>query len=481
MKNTVVRAGSAVLAAAMLTGLTACGSGTGGAGTTKAAASSSGAAATTASAGATKAAAGKENTGKTITLNLWGGVPGEYGYDEMVENFNKEFKDKGIQMEYTRYKNDSDGNLQLDTYLSSGGSIDIYMGYGGISRLKTRVEAGTALDMTDYLKARGFDPVEELGATNVTGYQIDDKYYALPTKYENKGWMVINEDLFKEAGIELPLKGWTYEEFRKDAKKLTKGDGQDKIWGMYWNLGSGIGDSIEFVGAPLKQYKTYSNDEGTSTNFDNELWKKGLQLIKDTYDDGSAMTYETETADNVTFDQVFLEGKTAMSAGIYNLRIINDLDTYPHDFTTAIVPFPVPDESYLSEYDYSYRPGAGDLICVNPKSEHIEEAMDFVLWYIKGGMAPLAASGRIPLWKGFDSDLVTKSLCAKEGVFDPESVKAYMAVDGTKAIKSISTKYDSKIGDVRKEEEQAFLLGKEDVDTCCSNMKTRADAILAGE
>ena len=481
MKNTVVRAGSAVLAAAMLTGLTACGSGTGGAGTTKAAASSSGAAATTASAGATKAAAGKENTGKTITLNLWGGVPGEYGYDEMVENFNKEFKDKGIQIEYTRYKNDSDGNLQLDTYLSSGGSIDIYMGYGGISRLKTRVEAGTALDMTDYLKTRNFDPVQELGATNVTGYTIDDKYYALPTKYENKGWMVVNENLFKEAGIELPLKGWTYEEFREAAKKLTKGDGQDKTWGMYWNLNTTLTDSTEFIASPLKQYRVYTDDEGTSTNFDNDLWKKGLQLIKDTYDDGSAMTYETETADNVTFDQVFLEGKTAMSAGIYNLRIINDLDTYPHDFTTAIVPFPVPDESYLSEYDYSYRPGAGDLICVNPKSEHIEEAMDFVLWYIKGGMAPLAASGRIPLWKGFDSDLVTKSLCAKEGVFDPESVKAYMAVDGTKAIKSISTKYDSKIGDVRKEEEQAFLLGKEDVDTCCRNMKTRADEILAGE
>ena len=481
MNNTVVRAGSAVLAAAMLTGLTACGSGTGGAGTTKAAASSSGAAATTASAGATKAAAGKENTGKTITLNLWGGVPGEYGYDEMVENFNKEFKDKGIQIEYTRYKNDSDGNLQLDTYLSSGGSIDIYMGYGGISRLKTRVEAGTALDMTDYLKTRNFDPVQELGATNVTGYTIDDKYYALPTKYENKGWMVVNENLFKEAGIELPLKGWTYEEFREAAKKLTKGDGQDKTWGMYWNLNTTLTDSTEFIASPLKQYRVYTDDEGTSTNFDNDLWKKGLQLIKDTYDDGSAMTYETETADNVTFDQVFLEGKTAMSAGIYNLRIINDLDTYPHDFTTAIVPFPVPDESYLSEYDYSYRPGAGDLICVNPKSEHIEEAMDFVLWYIKGGMAPLAASGRIPLWKGFDSDLVTKSLCAKEGVFDLESVKAYMAVDGTKAIKSISTKYDSKIGDVRKEEEQAFLLGKEDVDTCCRNMKTRADEILAGE
>ncbi|MDD6221839.1 MAG: extracellular solute-binding protein [Lachnospiraceae bacterium] len=480
MRKNLVRAGSAVLAAAMLTGLTACG-GSGGSSTTatmKAGAASSSAATTMAAASKTAAA---KNNGETITLNLWGGIPGEYGYDEMVENFNEEFKDKGIQVQYTRYKNDSDGNLQLDTYLSSGGSIDLYMGYGGISRLKTRVEAGTALDMTDYLKARNFDPVAELGTTNVTGYAIDGKYYALPTKYENKCWMVVNEDLFKEAGIELPLKGWTYEEFREDAKKLTKGTGQDKVWGMYWNMNSGMSSSLDFLGSMLKEHKLYADDEGTKTNLDNDLWKKGLQLVKDTYDDGTAMDYETETADNVTFDQVFLAGKAAMSAGIYNLRIINDLDTYPHDFTTAIVPFPVPDSSYMNEFDYSFKPGAGDLICVNPKSEHIEEAMDFVLWYIKGGMAPLAASGRIPLWKGFDADLVTKSLCAKEGVFDTDSVKAYMAVDGTKAITTISTKNDSKINSVITEEEQAFFLGQEDVDTCCSNMKTRADEILAGE
>ena len=67
---------------------------------------------------------------ETITLKMWGGVQGEYGYDQMVENFNKEFKDKGIQIEYTRYVNDDDGNLQLETYLMGGNDIDIYMGYG---------------------------------------------------------------------------------------------------------------------------------------------------------------------------------------------------------------------------------------------------------------------------------------------------------------------------------------------------------------
>ena len=41
--------------------------------------------------------------GKTVTLQFWGGIQPEYGYDEIVENFNKEYADKGVQVEYNRY------------------------------------------------------------------------------------------------------------------------------------------------------------------------------------------------------------------------------------------------------------------------------------------------------------------------------------------------------------------------------------------
>lgn len=103
-----------------------------------------------------------EKPKETITLKLWGGVQPEYGYQELCDNFNKEYADKGIQVEYTRYVNDDNGNLQLETYLMGGDQIDIYMGYGGKTRLINRQEAGMAYDMTDYLTAHGFDPVEEL-------------------------------------------------------------------------------------------------------------------------------------------------------------------------------------------------------------------------------------------------------------------------------------------------------------------------------
>ena len=88
--------------------------------TTKAAentATQTSAAETDASTGQTEAATEVEKEwfgtedGKTITLRFWGGVQPEYGYDDMVTNFNAEYADKGLQIEYVRYVNNTDGNL----------------------------------------------------------------------------------------------------------------------------------------------------------------------------------------------------------------------------------------------------------------------------------------------------------------------------------------------------------------------------------
>ena len=415
---------------------------------------------------------------ETITLQMWGGIQGEYGYDQMVENFNKEFADKGIQVEYTRYVNDDDGNLQLETYLMGGNDIDIYMGYGGTDRLFNRIDAGLALDLTPYLEAADFDPVTELGENNVSGYIYNDKYYALPTKYENKNWMVVNVDMFEAAGIELPLDGWTYAEFVDAALKLTSGEGQNKVYGMFWNLNSEWKNSISFIGANLGKYQTYTDETATATSMDNELWQKGLQLIVDSQNDGWGISLEAEMADNLDFNSTFLAGKAAMAAGISKLRTIKDLENYPHDFETAIVPYPVPDDSYLNEWSYSSYPGAGDLILDNPKSEHLDEAVQFVLWYIQGGMAPLASGGRIPLWKGFDANMVVEALCQTEGVFNVDSIKAYMGVEKTNAYTTIAGSADSKIATIKKEEMQAALLGQLSVEKACQNMKTRSDELL---
>ena len=58
------------------------------------------------------------SSGGTVTIQVWGGVPAESGPQASVDEFNALYKDKGIQAEYTRFVNDNNGNLQLETNIS---------------------------------------------------------------------------------------------------------------------------------------------------------------------------------------------------------------------------------------------------------------------------------------------------------------------------------------------------------------------------
>ncbi len=419
---------------------------------------------------------------ETVTLQMWGGVQGEYGYDALVEAFNQEFADKGIQVEYTRYVNNADGNLQLDTYLSAGSDIDIFMCYGGTTRYYNRVDAGLCLDMTDMLSERGFVPADELGATNVAPYEIDGKFYALPTKTDNKAWMMVNADMFKEAGIELPVNGWTYSQFTDACQKLTKGEGLDKTYAVRFCFADTKDYLRAALGSPLGVNSIYK-DGAKETNFDSDVWKNGVQLLWDTVEAGYAYGWDDEVADDVSFANSFLEGKCAMSLGVANIRIARDLETYPHDFQTALVPFPVPDESYMDVADHGIMSDAGDLIVVNSKTKFPEECVDFIVWYIKGGMAPLASGGRIPLWKGFDKASISDAINAGTesipgGAFNEDSIKAYLSI-GTGFDESILvTDQDAEVETIFDEELQAIMYGQKTVDQGLADMKTRADALL---
>lgn len=419
-----------------------------------------------------------EKPKETVTLKMWGGVQGEYGYDALVENFNKEFADKGIQVEYTRYVNNADGNLQLDTYLSAGNDIDIFMCYGGTSRYYNRVDGGLCLDLTDELAKRGFDPATELGANNVAPYKIDGRFYALPTKTDNKAWMMVNADMFKAANIELPTKGWTYAQFLDACQKLTYGEGLEKVYAMRWCLSDTKDYFRAGVGSPMARNSIYK-DGAKETNFDSDIWKKGVQLCYDTIQSGYAYGWDDEVADDISFANSFLEGKCAMSLGIANLRLVRDLATYPHDFQTALVPFPVPDESYMKVADHGVMSDAGDLIVVNSKTSYPQECIDFIIWYIKGGMAPLASGGRIPLWQGFDKSSVVDALNENaEGVFNEESIKAYLSIGTGFDETVLATDKDSEIKTVFDEELQAIMYGQKTVDQGLADMKSRSDALL---
>lgn len=423
--------------------------------------------------------------GKSITLHFWGGVQPEYGYDELVANFNEEYKDRGLQVEYTRYVNDTEGNLQLETYLMGGGEIDMFMGYGGRARLDARSESNLLLDMSDMLAERGFDLVTELGAANMADYLYDDgSVYGFPTKYENGRWLLVNTDMFKEAGVEVPYDGWTHSEFLAAIEKLTHGEGQDKVYGVSYTLKQSNAGIVGIMGSVLGSNFVYKDTDATQINYDSDVWRAGFEMVKTSLDNGWAIPIEDEYSENLTVANTFLAGKCAITTNVSQMRLCMDTATYPHDFTTALVPGPVPDdEQYQTEYYRTHAAvtGAGDLFCIAANTAYPEQCMEFALWYVQGGMSPLAKGGRIPLWTGLDKSLVIDVLRANaEGAIDMQSMENYLSIDNTKGVKSIVSSVESEIGDVFREEFEAMCYGRQSVDETITNLVTRATALVEG-
>ncbi len=424
--------------------------------------------------------------GKPVTLRFWAGIQPEYGYDELCANFNEEYKDKGVQVEYVRYVNDSSGNLQLETYLMSGGDVDMFIGYSGRAKLDTRVESNLLLDMSDRLDAYGFDLVDELGQANMAEYLYDDgSVYGFPTKYENSRWILINTDMFNEAGIDIPYDGWTYSEFLDAVEKLTHGEGQDKVYGLSWNRKQVGGSTPLVLGSVLGKNRTYKNEEGTEVNFDNEVWRKSFEMVKTTLDNGWAIPIEDEYAEDLSVANTFLQGKCAITLGTAMMRLCMDQENYPHDFTTALVPFPVPDgEEYNTEFyrTHACTTGAGDIFSIAANTEYPDACFEFAMWYLKGGMAPLVKGGRIPLWSGIDKEQVLDVLRDKAaGSMDLESMEKYLSIDTTKGEKEIQGHARSEIGSVWNEEFDAMCYGRQTIDETIDNLMSRSEDLIKTE
>ncbi len=408
-----------------------------------------------------------------IVLKVWGGVPAEYGPQQTMDAFNEAYKDKGIQAEYVRFVNDATGNIKLETTLLTGGEIDLFMSYGQANLVK-RGEAGMALEIGDMLQKAEFDISKELGNA-ATKYVYDGKVWGLPTKVEYH-YLMANVDMFEAAGIPLPLEGWDYEEFREVSKKLTHGEGQDKVYGMFWDTASaGLLAPAAVAQAILGDNWMYKEDG--SSNYDNEYIVRAFELAEAMMnEDGSCITHTDSVTQNMSIYSTFVEGKAAMSMGVWAVRNLKDLENYPHDFVTAFIPAPVADKEKAI-----YEPGdsaIGDILSISGNTKYPEEALEFMLWYIRGGMLPMLPYGRIPLYTGIPNEQTTKGFMqGAEGILHEESISRYLEVKEL----SLSTKTTKRaeMDKILSEEVEALFSGRKDAKTAMADAKARADAILA--
>ena len=160
-----------------------------------------------------------------LNVYLW---DNEYAAIAAVEAYQAKYPNVKVNLNLTPFM---DYQTKLFTSLAGGETMDVFfMRESQVYR--TYVSKGLCMPLDDYIASTGFDmsPYE--------GYRpqitVDGQIYELP--YRGGGYhLYYNKDMFDEAGIPYPdmYDSYTWAEFAEVAKQLTKGDGADKVHGVY--------------------------------------------------------------------------------------------------------------------------------------------------------------------------------------------------------------------------------------------------------
>ncbi|MFC4305378.1 ABC transporter substrate-binding protein [Cohnella boryungensis] len=402
-------------------------------------------------AGASSSASTPTKSGDTVKLKMWGGVPPEAGPQAVVDAWNKDHPD--IQVEYVRYVNDDEGNLKLDTAMMTGQDVDLFVNYT-MSHIAKRVEAGFTAELSQF---QDYNIDEKMGP-DAAGWKINGKYYGIPTT-KSSFFVALNKDALDAANLPVP-KEWTWDELREYAKKLKSGD----RYGFIQHTEPYV-DPLDSV----LSKEGYTKADGAS-NMDHPLVRKWLETLNAMMaEDKTTPPLGEQLTSKMPVEQIFLSGEAPMlNIGAWLLRSSNNFTDFPRDFKIAFAPVPRLAENAA---DYVTRGGLGDFISINSKSKNQQAAWEFLKWYADGGMAPMAAGGRLPASKDADQEAAFESMIGDKGdTYDRESLMYVMFENTTPTyVRSVP----QEVVDMRAQEYEKYFLGSQSLDQTLAAMTSR--------
>jgi len=260
----------------------------------------------------------KSDSSKGTEITFWNSFTGADGdmLVKMVDKFNKENKD-GIKV---KMDISSDFDSQLSTAFAAGEGPTMILSssayrftYGDYLQDVSDVFDKTDLDKTDFIQSY-LDYCSD-----------DDKTYFVPFQVVGY-YMYWNKDLFKQAGLDPETPPANWDEWAKDAAKIT--DSSKNIYG------SGISYDYAYQIAHIMQRfggLAVTDDNGKwKANFENNAgYEKFLNMYKDMIDKGDN-PLEADTDSMVSAGQVGITvGGPWVTAG---------LDTAGVDYGIGLIP-----------------------------------------------------------------------------------------------------------------------------------------------
>lgn len=324
-----------------------------------------------------------------------------------------------------------------------------------------------------------FYPIDELIAAEGISY---DDTYAYPTLVGGKSYGIpiepgiygifINKDMLDAAGLEIPKEGWTWDDYRTYAEKMTTGSGADTIYGSFMHSWS------EFKREGLFNVvmdNPYVKEDGTS-NLDSPYFGAWLQYMYDLENVYKCQTpYSDVKATGLHYRDMFMNGKVAMiPIGTWMIdTVLNQID-YPHEFKTVFAPFPV-----FEDGKPGVTQGAASYYCIgaNATPEKAQAAYDFMRWMANEGSIALNV---FPADKNGDfAPVLNAKIGDKTDLLDGQSVlDVWTSPNLVANIIGRDAALFSEIDAIYNSEAELFLLGSQDLETTLSNIQEQADEII---
>lgn len=170
---------------------------------------------------------------RTITFMGWGSPQEVAAFEAMIAQFEDAYP--GVTVDYITVPA-PDFGTRLQTMIASGSTPDVF--YLTPENVMPYADGGIIADLSDFVADNEIFDADNIWAKAIDMYRYDGRtpgqgaIYGLP-KDIGPFALAYNKDLFDAAGITAPdpENPWTWDEFIAAAKRLTSGEGADKVYG----------------------------------------------------------------------------------------------------------------------------------------------------------------------------------------------------------------------------------------------------------
>jgi len=417
-----------------------------------------------ASAGTTAAASDKPAQNVTIKYYNWDSDSQAVATKKIIENF--QAKNPNIKVESIALVpgNSVESLKKLDVALSSGEQVDV-VAMPSIEEVLARAGQNVLAPLDDLYAKDNVKPEEEY----FINPKFKGKYYA--TMINASDWFVmLNADALKEANLPVPTFGWTWDDFREYAKKLIKGEGNDKRYGAYFHSWGEYVNPIVYT----DKKNPYLKDD-LKPQFDDSSFNYYFNLRRAMEkDDKSVKSLADVIGAKLNYANEFGTGKAAMMmTATFNIPNVLNTEKYPHTFKTVFAPLPRSSKDAPNGLTNI----GGNYMAVAANSKNKEQAYQFIRYMSTEQEARIELSG----WRKADSTAVIERLYgAKKDLVDIPSLTSTLNDKQVKTSFSsdIAITYGAQLKKVMENGFSKFILDNASIEDTQKWMQDEADKVI---